>query len=678
MTLRKSLVLNLILLLGSALSGHAQKKGQAFADSIAAELPKEADPVKKMQQLWSLDSAYITINVNKSLGYATKRLEVARSYKEKEYIARALVSLSRCYFYLGRNEEMIKCCKEADSLCAGEEKLKWLKVLAMRNLGTAYMNLGNFAAAMQYTLQALPIAEEQKDSATIVVLYNNAGLAFLNQNDLDKAQLYDEKGLAMAEKRHDLYGQKMVLENLGHIYFNKNRKKEALTDWNRALRLMSDTRDSLGIAAVYGMLVAFYSDNKDSSLAYALRANAVWQRVGPDCIDANVNLGNTGEIYESIALDSLPDSKTGRMRTPQEKQALLQKADQDISRALNFFRKNDVRQYELYFYKQQALLQYHLHDYKTAFENLSASDSLSDSVYSQDSKNKLAAVEEQREIAVRDKQLTINHLELVNQKRQRWYFIVGLVVLLLIGGILYRQTVIRKRTNTVLLQLNTELDQANEVKTQFFNILNHDLRAPVATLINLLRLQKDAPDLMEEQARAMHAERIFANAENLLLTMEDLLLWSKGQMKTFQSQVRPVVVEELFADLKNYFSGVTNVRLTFDSAVSQLNTDEHYLKTIMRNLTNNAIKALTGTPDAAISWKAWEEGGKHYLSITDNGPGVNEPQLKALYDDSVVVGGKTGLGLHVVRELARAIGCLVSVNSLPGGGTEFILSLMGG
>ena len=277
---------------------------------------------------------------------------------------------------------------------------------------------------------------------------------------------------------------------------------------------------------------------------------------------------------------------------------------------------------------------------------------------------------------LRDNQIAAKNQTLAAQVRQRWLLISALAFLAIIGLLLFRQSVIRKRTNTVLLQLNTELDQANEVKTQFFNILNHDLRAPVATLINLLQLQQDAPDLLEERVRAIHAQRIFANAENLLLTMEDLLLWSKGQMKTFQPQVTSVVVEDLFADLKNYFSGVTDVRMTFDSAVSLLNTDEHYLKTIMRNLTNNAIKALTGTPDAAISWKAWEEGGKHYLSITDNGPGVNDQKLKALYDESVVVGGKTGLGLHVVRELARAIGCLVSVNSLPGGGMQFILSLI--
>src|SRR6202012_4128825 len=100
MSLRKSLVLNLILLTAFTLLGHAQKQGQAFADSIAAELPRTTDPVKKMKLLSALDNTYLTINVNKSLEYATMWLEAAGSYKNKDYIARALVSISGCYYYL--------------------------------------------------------------------------------------------------------------------------------------------------------------------------------------------------------------------------------------------------------------------------------------------------------------------------------------------------------------------------------------------------------------------------------------------------------------------------------------------------------------------------------------------------------------------------------------------------
>jgi C4-dicarboxylate-specific signal transduction histidine kinase len=107
----------------------------------------------------------------------------------------------------------------------------------------------------------------------------------------------------------------------------------------------------------------------------------------------------------------------------------------------------------------------------------------------------------------------------------------------------------------------------------------------------------------------------------------------------------------------------------------RVSTDEHYLKTVMRNLTNNAVKALGGTPQASIAWKAWEENGKAFLSVTDNGPGATDQQLKALYDDSAPIGIKSGLGLHVVRDMAHAIACEISVQSAPGRGTQFTLSL---
>jgi len=81
------------------------------------------------------------------------------------------------------------------------------------------------------------------------------------------------------------------------------------------------------------------------------------------------------------------------------------------------------------------------------------------------------------------------------------------------------------------------------------------------------------------------------------------------------------------------------------------------------------------TPHASIVWKAWEKDGKQYLSLTDNGPGATDQQLQALYDGSLPVGIKSGLGLHLVRDLARAISCAVTVRSAPGEGTEFQLNL---
>ena len=58
----------------------------------------------------------------------------------------------------------------------------------------------------------------------------------------------------------------------------------------------------------------------------------------------------------------------------------------------------------------------------------------------------------------------------------------------------------------------------------------------------------------------------------------------------------------------------------------------------------------------------WQENGNSFLSITDNGPGASSEQFKALYDEKEVIGIKTGLGLHLIRDLAKAINCKILVD----------------
>ena len=246
----------------------------------------------------------------------------------------------------------------------------------------------------------------------------------------------------------------------------------------------------------------------------------------------------------------------------------------------------------------------------------------------------------------------------------------------MIGGLLYWQNRTRTKVNRTLITLNSQLDEANEVKTRFMGILNHDLRAPVTNLINILHLQKEAPGLMDETKTAAHSERIRGQAVSLLETMEDLLSWSKGQMKNFQPQRKDIAAGNLFTDIKNTFSGTPDITLQFsDPEALVFHTDEYFIKTIMRNLTSNAIKSLKGNPAGNIQWTAFMENGKKILTVADNGPGISDEALKPLYDESMPSTLKSGLGLHLVRDLAKIISCEVTVRTTPGAGTEFRLSV---
>jgi len=91
-------------------------------------------------------------------------------------------------------------------------------------------------------------------------------------------------------------------------------------------------------------------------------------------------------------------------------------------------------------------------------------------------------------------------------------------------------------------------------------------------------------------------------------------------------------------------------------------------------LTSNAINAFATTANAKITWKSWQENNQYFLSISDNGNGASEQQLKALYDDKEVVGIQSGLGLHLIRDLAKAIDCEIEVRSTMNVGTTFVLS----
>ncbi|WP_309608666.1 ATP-binding protein [Flavobacterium sp.] len=102
-------------------------------------------------------------------------------------------------------------------------------------------------------------------------------------------------------------------------------------------------------------------------------------------------------------------------------------------------------------------------------------------------------------------------------------------------------------------------------------------------------------------------------------------------------------------------------------------TDENFLKTIVRNLTANALKVTQQIENPSVIWKAWQKENNTYLSISDNGNGNEQEKFSALYDDKKVIGIKSGLGFHLIRDLAKAINCNISVDSKVNIGSTFTL-----
>jgi signal transduction histidine kinase/Tfp pilus assembly protein PilF len=653
----------------------AQKPEEATIDSLNRQIFLQKDDSAKARLLLTIAENNIPLNQSLAMKYALDGMALVKKMKWQKGEAEFYRIIGYIFQQLNQPDSMTAQFNTAFEVFKGLN-LKDGMARLMNDFGRYHLNkAGNPAKATDYFFKGLKLAEESENTGLIVLLTKNISVVYSTQMNHSKALEYALKALSLAEKKGTEKDITVGLEGVSNAYLGKSDTIPATQYFNRLLTMYKKSNNQAGIAGVYGNLLLLAYPNLIKMIELGLTAQRIWEKIDPYNNLAIINLGNLGETYSALVrLKKIPQKATADI--PTNRNDLLEKSKYYLDKTIERCRKIGDVANEAYFTGVLAETQSLMHDYKNAYENFHKFYEINDSLFSQENKNKIAAIEGEREVAIRDKKIELANLSLSSQKKQQIGLIAGLCLLGIIGGLLFYQSRTRKKTNTTLMMLNNELDEANKIKTKFFSILSHDLRGPVANLINFLHLQHQAPDLLNEADNETHTKKITTSAENLLENMEGLLLWSKGQMEHFKPDKKNVPVSKLFTDIENNFLGTANIKFTFeDSQRIDINTDEDYLKTIMRNLTGNAIKALHNIAGATIEWKAWEENGKQYLSITDNGNGIDEQQLHALNNGDAAVGIKNGLGFHLVRDMAKAIACSISVNSVLGKGTSFQLSV---
>jgi signal transduction histidine kinase len=655
---------------------YGQKGGQALIDSLVSEITKAKNDTLTGRLYKRIAEEYFFIDTKKAVVYARRGLAHVSGMRWHRGIgifnlitARAFSDMGNvdsCMFYNLRALEVFRNMDDTYNMST-----------TYNNIGVAQANIAsNYPEAIRYYLLGLKEAEKQGDKYLMASANDNVGSIYLIQKNYKKALFYGSKALELRKQleRSDIYSIPREigssLHSLGSIYQEMKDTVSSRKYFGEAVILHGRAGNKEGLAKAYGSLASLESRNFNTKLDYSRKSERLWNEVNPAHIEAANNLGNTGITYlRMYKTGFLPKGISGKPR-------LLEEAERYLTRAIKVSDENGDISYKSHFTAVLAEVQEHKRDFRNAYYNLRAHKKVQDSLFSQEEKNKIADLEGEREIALRDKQIQINALELEARKRQQWLLTGGLLLLAAVGALLYRQNRMRRRTNVQLLHLNNELDEANQIKARFFAILSHDLRSPVSNLVNFLHLQKEAPDLMGAEASEIHRRRLTDSAESLLETMESMLLWSKSQMQQFKPQARRVEVDELFEYIGKFFAGTEGITFVFDNPDSlSVVTDEDYLRTIMQNLTNNAVKALKNTENARIRWDARADETGIVLSVADNGPGASPEQLGALYSGEAAIGIKTGLGLHLIRDLAKAIGCTISARSDTGKGMMFSLAL---
>lgn len=657
-------ILYLVIIVFLSFDVCAQNDGRQYVDSLIKSLSSIQNDTIKARVYNSIFNELTAVNVDEAMKYARAGLAHVQKMKWPKGIAVFQNNLGRAHGEKGNYDSTMFYYRSAMAAHT-KAKDKYNMAVTHNNLGTAAQNIrADYTRAAGHYFEVLRLAEELNDSTLLSLSYSNVARIYLMQKNYVKALEYDEKALKIREKIGTPVEIASTLQGLGKTYYSQGDIPKAKQYFNRALSLYTSSGNLAGLASVWSSLSLVYGDDYRRIVMARLKSKQLWDEVNPLHSEAISNLGNLGVAYlDIVRYDTNHTVKYGGV-IPYHRSELLGKAEHYLNAAIKLANQTGDMDFKSFYTGVLAEVQEMSGSFKDAYYNFKLYKETEDSIYSQENKNKIAEFENQRAIEKKNSEIKIRELALDNQRKTLWGLAGGLLLISIIGLLLYRQNRQRKKTNDLLLNLNQELDQANKIKAKFFAILSHDLRAPMANLINFLHLQKNEPGLLSQDQIVRHQDKITLSAETLLENMESMLLWSKSQMEHFKPTLVKVNTSDLFAKLQKSFATIDRIQWVFPVKENLfLTTDENYLLTIMHNLTSNAVAALKNTPNASIKWLVQVADEGVLFSIQDNGPGMPLEIVNILSDSSVHLGGKTGFGLQIVKDMAKAIHCSIQIES---------------
>jgi PAS domain S-box-containing protein len=231
-------------------------------------------------------------------------------------------------------------------------------------------------------------------------------------------------------------------------------------------------------------------------------------------------------------------------------------------------------------------------------------------------------------------------------------------------------------------------DEANRAKTQFLAAMSHELRTPLNAIggyADLLTLGITGP-VTPQQAEQLG--RIKRSQQHLLGIINDLLNFSRIEAGQLSYDIGPVSVRDVVESVTQMIAPQASARgLRLESQCKTkavAHADRAKVEQIVLNLLSNAVKFTPVGGEIVLSCETHPGEEPIVVKVRDTGPGIPEDKRDEIFEPFVQVGRSltstgegAGLGLAISRDLARAMGGDITVDSVVDEGSVFSLTLPG-
>ena len=490
------------------------------------------------------------------------------------------------------------------------------------NLGKIYFDLKKYDDAIETLLKSAALFSTLEPSSERSATYYHIGLCYMQKENYNIASIYFERAKSINDKLRIPDVAELFTLQKGLIYISKNKLDLALNSFKVIIAKPDNA------ALIYSKAEASYQIGK---------------------IEAGRNRNNLALNYLNKALEL--NSKT---KNPEQKLNILLVLSNVYEKILD---KNNA-----YFYLKQHL-------------NLKESITiLNNERLGIDDYQKFKESERLKEIA------QANYKNEEQEKVNKFSKLISIFAIALISILsllslsLYKNNIIRNKSNLLLQEKNKELEiaknkaeKASKARSEFLSIVSHELRTPLNAINGITHL------LLEENPKKTQLDYLSSlkfSGDYLTKFINEILEINKIESDNVEIEYTSFNLKKLLEDIKHSLKELALVNnntftLAVDPAIPDyLIGDPTKLAQIILNLINNALKfTKNGSVTVITNLKTLEDTkATLYFEIIDTGIGIPEDKLASVFDSfsqgSIEVNrkyGGTGLGLTIVKKLIKIL-----------------------
>jgi signal transduction histidine kinase len=560
----------------------------------------------------------------------------------------------------GRHRESIDMIYEFFDLTQDDPKHRQ-RLVAYTTLAAAYGYIYSYDKALEAFQQALELAIElDLPERSIATVHNNTATLLENMGRSEESLLELEKAMAINRRINNLMGIGQNLNNISNSLRSLGQLQLAADTIRYAIELNRAGGQSTSLIRNYYNLGSVFLDMDELEAAgevltdgYLLSTETGFTP-GIMYLSTGLarfhNLSGNNELTQRYALESLELSQMmGTLEVQPDARLALSETYERTGR------------------------------YREALEQYREFNRISDSLQTIRYRREIEEVRSRFEfdIITSENELLRQQLNFASQRRTTQAIILGFA--LFSGVLLVVSLVLLSRQKRQILAKNTYLSEINKSREELVNMIVHDLRSPLASLIATLDIIKTDYPTEDEDVREM-LELADASGEKLRLMINGLLDVNSLEQEQIHDKIKLTDVYKIAMVAIEHYESIAaakNIRIEADIRSLMPRTHPEYFARILDNLLSNAIKYSNENSMIRISLRPTKQQSWQ-LIVSDEGQGFNEKDKKDAFKmfsrlSSAPTGNEstTGVGLFIIKLLTEKLGGTVELNSEKNKGAIF-------